>query len=104
MVMEPNLILQRVNVVIGEGLYELSFRVEGASFDSNAQPMDTNTFQGEGGTGSKYAGNLKHAKQPSAQSGNLGGSGQGVSGNVGEKGSGHGAGHKVETFLLHVQS
>jgi hypothetical protein len=28
MVMDPSLIPQRVNVVIGEGLYELSFKVE----------------------------------------------------------------------------
>jgi hypothetical protein len=36
MVMDPTLIPQRVNVVIGEGMYELILRVEGASTDYNA--------------------------------------------------------------------
>jgi hypothetical protein len=70
MVMDPILIPQHVNVVIGESLYELIFREEGASFDSNSQPMDTDKFQDDGGSGSKEAQNLKLDKQPSAQGSN----------------------------------
>jgi hypothetical protein len=104
MVMDPNLIPHRVNVVIGEGLYELNFRVEEASVDSNAQSMDMDTFLGEGGSRSKDAGNSKQDKQSSVQGGTLGGSGQAVSGGVGDRGSNQEAGHKVATLLLHIQS
>jgi hypothetical protein len=44
MVMDPNLIPQSVNVVIGENMYELKFRVEGASVDSNSQLMNMDPF------------------------------------------------------------
>jgi hypothetical protein len=40
MVINPNLIPQSVNVVIGENLYELKFRVEANADDNNPQPMD----------------------------------------------------------------
>jgi hypothetical protein len=89
MVMDPNLIVQCVNVVIGEGLYELNFKVEGTSADSNAQPMNMDSFQSEGGGGSKDAGNLKNDKQQSVHGSSLGCSSQG-------------AGHKVDTFILNV--
>jgi hypothetical protein len=49
MVMNPNLILQSVNVVIGDHLNELKFWVEVASSASNSLPMDMAHNQGEGG-------------------------------------------------------
>jgi hypothetical protein len=49
MVMDPNLIPQAANVVIGENLYELKFRVEGASDAAKPQPMDMDPFHDEGG-------------------------------------------------------
>jgi hypothetical protein len=46
MVINPNLIPRFVNVVIGEGLYELQFRVEVHSDDNNPQPMEMDEDNG----------------------------------------------------------
>jgi hypothetical protein len=48
LVMNPNLILQSVNVVIGENLYELKFRVELAGETSNPQLMEMDHFDNDG--------------------------------------------------------
>jgi hypothetical protein len=104
MVMDPSLIPQRVNVVIGEGLYELSFKVEWASSESSAQLMDTDAFHGQGGSGLKDARSSKPANLPPPQTWNKEGVGKCVAGGVGDRGSGHGGGHKVATFLLNVHA
>lgn len=40
MVMDPNLIPQYINIVIGDYMYEIQFRVEVNVDDNNPQPMD----------------------------------------------------------------
>jgi hypothetical protein len=104
MVMDPSLIPQRVNVVIGEGLYELTFRVEGAPSESSAQLMDIDAFHGEGGSGPKDAGNSRPVNPPPSQVGNKEGASKGLSGGLGGKGSGQDAGHKAAMFLLNVHT
>jgi hypothetical protein len=66
--------------------------------------MDTDAFQGDGGSGPKDAGNSKLGNQPPVHDGIKDGSGLRVSSGLGDRGSGQGAGHKVATFLLHVQA
>jgi hypothetical protein len=44
MVMNPNLIPQAVNVVIGDNLYELKFWVEMNTEAGNPQPMDMDNY------------------------------------------------------------
>jgi hypothetical protein len=46
MVINPNLISHTVNVVIGENLYELKFRVENGADGSNPQLMDMDSDHG----------------------------------------------------------
>jgi hypothetical protein len=48
LVMSPNLIPHAVNVVIGDKLYELKFRVEQNLIGSSPQPMEMDDYQEEG--------------------------------------------------------
>jgi hypothetical protein len=48
LVMSPNLIPHAVNVVIGDKLYELKFRVEQNPIGSSPQPMEMDDYQEEG--------------------------------------------------------
>jgi hypothetical protein len=47
--MNSNMVLESVNVVIGDNLYELKFRVELNPSGSNPQPMDMNNQHEDGG-------------------------------------------------------
>jgi hypothetical protein len=53
LVMNPNLIPQMVNIVIGDSLYELKFRVETGMEAGEPHPMDTDDNHGAGGSGQK---------------------------------------------------
>jgi hypothetical protein len=46
MVMNPNLIPHSVNIVIGDGFYELKFQVKMSTEEGNPQPMDMDDNQG----------------------------------------------------------
>jgi hypothetical protein len=46
MVMNPNLIPHSVNIVIGDGFYELKFQVKMNTEEGNPQPMDMDDNQG----------------------------------------------------------
>jgi hypothetical protein len=48
LVMNPNLIPHAVNVVIGDKLYELKFRVEQNPIGSSPQPMEMDDYQEKG--------------------------------------------------------
>jgi hypothetical protein len=48
LVLDPNLIPQFVDVVIGESLYTLQFRVEENVDDNDPEPMDMDDFQDDG--------------------------------------------------------
>jgi hypothetical protein len=48
LVMSPNLIPHAVNVVIGDKLYELKFRVKQNPIGSSPQPMEMDDYQEEG--------------------------------------------------------
>jgi hypothetical protein len=48
LLMNPNLVPQTINVVIGENLYKLKFHVELDPSGSNPQPMETDNEQGSG--------------------------------------------------------
>jgi hypothetical protein len=88
MVMNPNLISQSGNVVIGDHLYELKFRVEVASDASNPLPMDMDHNQGERGNDPRdnVEGGRKKEKPTLAHKGNAGGSRN--SGSMNGKGGG----------------
>jgi hypothetical protein len=49
LLINSNLVSQAVNVVIGDNLYELKFRVELSLSGSNPQPMEMDDEQGNGG-------------------------------------------------------
>lgn len=48
LVLDPNIIPQYVDVVIGDFLYELRFRVEKNLEDSNPEPMDMDDITEDG--------------------------------------------------------
>jgi hypothetical protein len=75
------------------------FRVEGASDDSNSEPMDMEQFQGEGDNDSRdeVEGSKKQDKSALAHSSNAGGSIN--SDDMNGKGGGQGVRYKVSTFL-----
>jgi hypothetical protein len=53
LLMNPNLVPQAVNVVIGENLYELQFCVELNPSGSAPQPMDMDDQHEDGGVGAR---------------------------------------------------
>jgi hypothetical protein len=100
--MNPNLIPAAVNVVIGDNLYELKFRVELNSNDSSLQPMDMDRRPEDGGadsrdeaeTGVRSNGRgLAHKSSQAGQGGNSGGN---------SSLSGKGASWALPTFSLHM--
>jgi hypothetical protein len=106
LVMNPILIPQSVNVVIGENLYELRFRVELEGEVSNPQPMEMDhSYDHEpdqckeprGGSednGSNFV--------PPSVTGNQGSQGNPRLGSEKGQGAGQGAGHRPATFVLQL--
>jgi hypothetical protein len=91
MVLEPNLLPQFVDVVIGEYLYELQFRVEDFLNSEELVPLDMDDTSGEGKEDQKKqehnGKNRQFKQQPSAPENNASGSKHGGSGaqNIGRK-------------------
>jgi hypothetical protein len=112
LVMNPNLIPQMVNIVIGDSLYELKFRVEMGveagephpmDTDDN-HPMDTDDNHGAGGSGQKEEeGSNNNAKN--LMKGSKMGSGEtATGGGTLKQGAGQSASKIVPLFIIQAPS
>jgi hypothetical protein len=106
LVMDPNLIPSSVNVVIGENLYELKFRVELSVEASNPQPMETDHNGDEGadprGDAEGGSGNQGPKSDPRSGAGGTQSAGHKMLGSAPEARV-QGSGHKKAVFVLKFQ-
>jgi hypothetical protein len=106
LVMNPILIPQSVNVVIGENLYELRFRVELEGEVSNPQPMEMDhSYDHEPDQCKELRGGSEDNGSnfvPPSVTGNQGSQGNPRLGSEKGQGAEQGAGHRPVTFVLQL--